>query len=42
MYIFGGYVHGGKSNDLWCYHFDSNKWTELDSGDYMITDPKYH
>jgi hypothetical protein len=42
MYIFGGYVKGGKSNDLWRFHFETSTWTELDAGDYLITDAKYH
>lgn len=42
MYVFGGYVKGSKSNDLWSYHFETGEWTELDAGDYFITDPKYH
>lgn len=42
MYIFGGYVHGGKSNDLWRFDFEGIQWTQLDKGDYMITDHKYH
>eukprot|EP00347_Sterkiella_histriomuscorum_P002778 403366836 len=42
MIIFGGYVMGGKANDLWCYNFEQNEWTELEKGDYMITDHKYH
>lgn len=41
MFIFGGYVRGGKSNDLWKYDFANNQWLELDKGDYMITDEKY-
>ena len=40
MFIFGGYVRGGKSNDLWRYDFAANQWNELESGDYLITDPK--
>ena len=40
MFIFGGYVRGGKSNDLWRYDFTANQWNELEKGDFMITDPK--
>jgi hypothetical protein len=42
MYVFGGYVNGGKSNDLWKYDLENNDWEELDKGDYFITDPKFH
>ncbi len=34
MFIFGGYVDGGKSNDLWKFNFETNEWTLLDEGDY--------
>ena len=40
MFIFGGYVRGGKSNDLWRYDFEANQWNELEKGDYLIIDPK--
>jgi hypothetical protein len=26
MYIFGGYVNGDKSNDLWQYDIEANAW----------------
>jgi Galactose oxidase, central domain len=42
MYIFGGYVRGGKSNDLWKYDLENNDWVLLNEGDYKNTDPKYH
>lgn len=41
MFIFGGYVNGGKANDLWKYDYENNEWCELDKGDYFITDMKY-
>lgn len=40
MFIFGGYVRGGKANDLWRYDFETNEWHELDDGDYHITNHK--
>lgn len=40
MYVFGGYVNGGKSNDLWSYEINSGQWACLDEGDYHITDHK--
>jgi hypothetical protein len=33
MYVFGGYVDGGKVNDLWQYDIEKNEWVELDKGD---------
>ena len=33
MYIFGGYVDGDKSNELWQYEFETNQWTVIDKGD---------
>ena len=34
MYVFGGYVNGDKSNDLWKYNMIENSWTCLHKGDY--------
>ena len=34
VYIFGGYINGDKSNDLWRFNFLSNKWSLLHPGDY--------
>jgi len=34
MYVFGGYVNGGKSNDLWKFDFKNNIWHLFDEGDY--------
>ena len=34
MFIFGGYVIGDKSNDLWKYDLTNEKWTCLHAGDY--------
>ena len=34
LYIFGGYINGDKSNDLWRYNFLSSKWVLLHPGDY--------
>jgi len=33
MYIFGGYVAGSKSNDLWKFDLKTNQWTCLDEGE---------
>lgn len=33
MYVFGGYVDGGKTNELWKFDFETNEWTEIDKGD---------
>lgn len=27
MFIFGGYVDGGKANDMWKFNFETNEWT---------------
>lgn len=29
MYIFGGYVEGDKSNELWKFDFETKEWAEL-------------
>ena len=34
MYIFGGYVNGDKSNDLWKYDLNASRWDCLCPGDY--------
>ena len=34
FYVFGGYVNGDKSNDLWSYNLTSEKWSCLHEGDY--------
>lgn len=34
MYVFGGYVRGDKSNDLWAYSLNDDKWECLHPGDY--------
>lgn len=40
MFIFGGYVNGGKANDLWKFDYEKNEWFEIDKGDYLVTDLK--
>lgn len=32
MYIFGGYVNGSKSNDLWKFDTNTHTWTKLQDG----------
>jgi hypothetical protein len=36
MYVFGGYVNGDKSNDLWSYDLKNEKWMCLEEGDYKL------
>lgn len=36
MYIFGGYVNGDKSNDLWKYDVTLERWTCLEAGDFKL------
>ena len=36
LYIFGGYINGDKSNDLWEYNITKNSWTCLHEGDYKL------
>ncbi len=38
MFIFGGYVRGGKANDLWKFDIQSQTWENLDKGDYEDQD----
>lgn len=37
MFIFGGYVKGSKSNDLWKFDLNSMSWTCLGQGDKIET-----
>lgn len=34
LYVFGGYVNGDKSNDMWSYDLVNDSWKCLHSGDY--------
>lgn len=34
MYVFGGYVNGDKSNDMWKYNLMDETWHCLHKGDY--------
>jgi hypothetical protein len=36
LYVFGGYVNGDKSNDMWCYNLLSEEWKCLHPGDYKL------
>jgi hypothetical protein len=36
FYIFGGYVNGDKSNDLWKFDLKTYSWTCLAEGDYKL------
>jgi len=36
FYIFGGYVNGDKSNDLWKFDLNTSNWTCLAEGDYQL------
>ena len=35
LYVFGGYVNGDKTNDLWKYDMVLEKWNCLNPGDYF-------
>jgi hypothetical protein len=34
LYVFGGYVNGDKSNDMWSFNLTTEVWKCLHSGDY--------
>jgi hypothetical protein len=36
LYVFGGYVNGDKSNDMWQYDLKNELWTCLHTGDYKL------
>lgn len=36
LYVFGGYVNGDKTNDMWELDMHSHKWTCLNEGDYKL------
>ena len=40
FYVFGGYVNGDKSNDLWKYDIVLEKWKCLHKGDYRLDPSK--
>ena len=42
MYIFGGYVGGGKSNDLWKFNIIEKKWTQLQENEEEVVQVKKH
>jgi len=38
LYVFGGFLDGYKSNDLWSYSVRENKWSQLEVGSYCGPD----
>ena len=36
FYVFGGYVNGDKTNDLWKYDMVLEKWNCVHKGDYFL------
>ena len=36
LYVFGGYVNGDKSNDMWSYDLVNDCWKCLHPGDYKL------
>ena len=36
LYVFGGYVNGDKSNDMWQYDLVKEEWKLLHPGDYKL------
>ena len=40
LYVFGGYVNGDKSNDMWQYDLGKEEWKLLHPGDYKLDEAK--